>query len=207
MKVVNIGECTHDFYVEQGAETTGGTTLNFAVHCKRLGAESVSLVGCVGDDSFGERIICTLAEEGINREFVKMLPGDSTHVQILLEENGERVFRFANGYRPGVATQFVIEESTLEFCRGHDILYAALFKQLEQLFFLLIERRVASVQVGNLLGIAEYEDPKKILEQAAENLDIIFLNGFSLFHVAFDISVRSRERYSYLHLGNGEVSQ
>jgi ribokinase len=45
---------------------TGGKGANQAVAAARLGAEQVAIIGRIGDDDFGRRIVRTLEEEGID---------------------------------------------------------------------------------------------------------------------------------------------
>ncbi|MEP7346524.1 MAG: PfkB family carbohydrate kinase, partial [Gemmatimonadaceae bacterium] len=66
MKIVAVGECTRDRYVDRTVETVGGISLNFAVNARRCGAEHVAIVSCIGPDVAGDRIGAALAREGID---------------------------------------------------------------------------------------------------------------------------------------------
>ncbi|MGE7053572.1 PfkB family carbohydrate kinase, partial [Paenibacillus glucanolyticus] len=82
-KIVVIGSASMDLVVtaakRPGAGETvlgdsfktvpGGKGANQAVACARLGAE-VTMVGCVGDDSFGKTILNNLQSNGIVTDYV-----------------------------------------------------------------------------------------------------------------------------------------
>jgi len=76
----------------QGEELTrafGGKGANQAVACSRLGAET-TMVGRVGNDSFGRSLRAGLKAEGVNVDSVRADPGAASGVAlILLEPSGE----------------------------------------------------------------------------------------------------------------------
>ena len=57
----------------------GGKGANQALQCARLGAE-VTMMGCVGDDLFGEKLLEPLRQAGIHLDHVVVRPGVSTGV-------------------------------------------------------------------------------------------------------------------------------
>jgi len=66
----------------------GGTARNVAENLARLGAE-VALISAVGDDPTGRQLLIQTAEAGVNLDYVRMLPGQSTGSYIaLLEADG-----------------------------------------------------------------------------------------------------------------------
>ncbi|MCP8970797.1 ribokinase [Ectobacillus ponti] len=67
----------------------GGKGANQAVACARLGA-SVHMIGCVGQDAFGEAAVQNMERQGVHTSHISRLPKQSTGVAtILLEEGGE----------------------------------------------------------------------------------------------------------------------
>jgi ribokinase len=75
----------------------GGKGANQAVAAARLGAE-VHLIGRVGDDDFGRRLIADLAREGVRTERVKTTRGIPTGCAlILVDERGENSIAVAPG--------------------------------------------------------------------------------------------------------------
>jgi sugar/nucleoside kinase (ribokinase family) len=66
----------------------GGKGANQAVAASRLGAE-VNMVGCVGNDRYGEGIVKNLQQNGVNTDFVEVVNGESgtAHIVIAEEDN------------------------------------------------------------------------------------------------------------------------
>ena len=75
MKIVSVGEITSDYYLKQKSYYVGGRSLNFAVHAKRSGAETVSLVSCVGSRAVDGWILKLLEFEGVDHSRVAILEG------------------------------------------------------------------------------------------------------------------------------------
>ena len=65
----------------------GGKGANQAVAAARLGA-AVAMLGCVGDDAFGDQLRDALAAEGIDTSGVRRVPGPSGIAAITVEEGG-----------------------------------------------------------------------------------------------------------------------
>jgi ribokinase len=76
----------------------GGKGANQAVAAARLGAE-VTLVACVGEDSYGDLALRSLAEEGIATEFIRRDPDFPTGVALIGVDatTGENAILVASG--------------------------------------------------------------------------------------------------------------
>lgn len=111
-KVVVIGSCNIDVTVESDrfahpGETLFGKKLNLypggkganqAVAAARLGAE-VTMVGCIGDDMYGEMMLKTLKENHIDCSCLEVIPGENTgtaHITVAEEDNTIYVVKAAN---------------------------------------------------------------------------------------------------------------
>lgn len=111
-KIVVIGSCNIDVTVESDrfahpGETLFGKKLNLypggkganqAVAAARLGAE-VTMVGCIGDDMYGEMMLKTLKENNIDCSCLEILPGENTgtaHITVAEEDNTIYVIKAAN---------------------------------------------------------------------------------------------------------------
>ncbi len=84
-----MGESFHQIH--------GGKGANQAVAAARMGGR-VHLVACVGDDDFGRRSLSSLAQDGIDTQFVRQVKACTTGVAgILLDAHGENSIVLAAG--------------------------------------------------------------------------------------------------------------
>jgi ribokinase len=84
--------------------TPGGKGANQAVAAARLGAE-VRMVGCVGDDEFGRRLLAALRAEGINADAVRVTANTPSGLaMIAVDDSGENLITVAPGANHEVGT-------------------------------------------------------------------------------------------------------
>ncbi|MFJ3486188.1 ribokinase [Pseudomonas sp. NPDC090202] len=102
-KVVIVGSLNMDLVTRaprlpKGGETLaghsfvtvpGGKGANQAVAAARLGA-SVAMVGCVGDDAYGEQLRGALLAEGIDCQAVTRVAGESTGVALIVVDDSSQ---------------------------------------------------------------------------------------------------------------------
>ena len=119
MDVVSLGELLIDFTTvgkgEAGypvmAAHPGGAPANFLATLSKFGAKT-ALLGKVGTDRFGEMLIKTLADAGIEtRGMVRDERVFTTLAFVTLDEQGDRAFSFAR--KPGADTCLRFEELDL----------------------------------------------------------------------------------------------
>ena len=102
-RLYSIGELLIDFQsvgtgslktTEQFVKKAGGAPANVCAQAVKLGAKTTYLTK-VGDDGFGEFLIETLQDAGIDTSFVSRDKGHNTSLAFVsFQENGEREFRF-----------------------------------------------------------------------------------------------------------------
>lgn len=105
-KVFCIGELLIDFVAEnQGSDLSkandftkkaGGAPANVACAIAKLGGKS-SFVGCVGNDPFGDFLLDTLKNEGVDVALAQRSETFTTLAFVSLAEDGERDFVFSRG--------------------------------------------------------------------------------------------------------------
>ena len=77
--------------------TPGGKGANQAVAAARLGAE-VRMVGCVGDDEFGRRLLAALQAETVDVDGIRVVTGVPTGLaMIAVDGAGENLITVAPG--------------------------------------------------------------------------------------------------------------
>jgi ribokinase len=75
----------------------GGKGANQAVAAARLGAD-VTMVGCVGDDAFGQQLLANLQAEHVNTDHVRVIRGTPTGLaMIAVDHAGENLIIVAPG--------------------------------------------------------------------------------------------------------------
>ena len=111
-KIVVVGSCNIDITVEcdrwaKPGETIfgnrltvnpGGKGANQAVAAARLGAE-VKMVGCIGDDVYGQLVLKALKDNNVDSTYVKVLPGENSgtaHITVSENDNSIIVIKAAN---------------------------------------------------------------------------------------------------------------
>lgn len=107
----------------------GGKGANQAVQMARLGAD-VTMVGMVGKDSFGDELIRSSKDAGINTDFVlrhKTLPSAIGNIQIETKEDG----RTQNRIIVASGANFGISETDMKFLKEKISDYDMVVLQLE----------------------------------------------------------------------------
>jgi ribokinase len=78
--------------------SAGGKGANQAVACARLGTVPVAMIGCLGDDAFGQTLRAQLVADHIDVSHVTMLPGVASGIaSILVDVHGQNSIVIAGG--------------------------------------------------------------------------------------------------------------
>lgn len=129
MDVVALGELLIDFTTQRMdtggypvmAAHPGGAPANFLAAVAKFGG-SAALIGKVGADAFGRRLIATLEAAGIGTRGVVADPEAFTTLAfVTLDEKGDREFSFAR--KPGADTQLTFEEVDLSLIDGAKVFH------------------------------------------------------------------------------------
>lgn len=146
MKIVVVGSLNMDLVVRlpqipRPGETLlggvfktfpGGKGANQAVAAARLGAE-VALIGCVGDDSFGQSLRATLANENIDTTHVLVRPGEATGVALIqVDAKGQNSIAVASGANFSLTSGDV--EKAMQAIGDFDVLVMPLETPLETIY-------------------------------------------------------------------------
>ena len=75
-------------HARQVTRSPGGKALNQATAARRLGAEDVRLIGCVGDDIFGAEMLDALRRDGVKVDQVRQLSGSGTSIAGIVVKDG-----------------------------------------------------------------------------------------------------------------------
>lgn len=156
-KIFCIGELLIDFMGQPGlglaktpqfAKLAGGAPANVTVAVAKLGG-TASFMGNVGIDGFGDFLLNTIQEFGVETSLVTR-SGKTTLAFVAVDRNGEREFEF---YR-GSDGDFCLEQIELEQIKSNDVIHfgsatALLGGELRNSYFELLEYAVGN---GNFIS-------------------------------------------------------
>lgn len=147
----------------------GGAPANVAVQLARLG-RSVELVGAVGSDPFGDRLLAQLAAESVGTRGITRIPGRRTG--LMLVEHDERGERHFTPWRTGSAdfsfeseqlpTRF-FDESLAVLHRGTTSLAAPASKAAAARAMTLAHAAGAFVSIDLNFAFGVFEDKNELL--------------------------------------------
>jgi ribokinase len=115
------------------ASFPGGKGANQAVAAARLGTP-VSMIGKLGNDSFGTELRANLESAGVDTAAVDTEPTSSGIAQIITAENGENVIVVAPGANAHVSPHYI--QKHLDVIRGAGIVLTQLETPLETVEYL-----------------------------------------------------------------------
>ena len=103
-KLFTIGELLVDFTptqqhgslanIEHFTKHAGGAPANVAAVCAKLGQQA-ALLTQVGQDAFGDFLIKTLQQAGVDTQFIRQTTdGETSLAFVSLNEHGDRDFQF-----------------------------------------------------------------------------------------------------------------
>lgn len=121
MRIIAATVLCVDFFPASGQVLVGGNSLNFATQCRRCGVRDVSVLGAVGDDSFGEAILTHLRDHAIESSHVYVHRGATASNKIYISPEGDRYFK-PDSWTGGVYQTFHLSSSDWEFVNTFDLL-------------------------------------------------------------------------------------
>ncbi len=177
MKIAAVGECTIDRYLDQGIESVGGISLNFAIQAKRAGAEQVALLSCTGSDAGHDAVLTRLARAGIDTSHMHRSRGATASQTIRIAAGGERIFP-RGGYTPGVLAEFRLSDDDLAFLGGFDIVAVPVFRQLASLSDAILRAPdLPAARVADLLDGEDLGPSLAGIDPFLEVFDLLFISG------------------------------
>ncbi len=176
MRIVAVGECTRDRYIDHDVERIGGISLNFAINARRSGAEHVAIVSCIGTDGANDAIRAKLTGEDIDATHLHVQSGMTASQVIRLSRGGERVFP-PNGYSAGVLATFLLDATDLAYITTFDVVAAPYFRQVKQLFGLAMEAAANATRVADLLDGEDLGSDLAGIDPLLDTLDLAFISG------------------------------
>lgn len=120
LKIERMPEVGENLFVREFSMFPGGKGNNQAIACARLGA-IVSMIGKVGDDDFGARLLLNLEQENVDYAFVTKQPLTHTGLAfIFIDERGENRILVAPGANMKLSIRDI--ENAIELFKSCDFL-------------------------------------------------------------------------------------
>lgn len=134
---------------EAKVENPGGKGANQAVAAARMGAE-VTMIGCVGDDSFAEELLQNLEIEGVQTQLVSRKRETTSGVAVVMvETSGENAILVVPGAN-GLVGPAELEQARQVICDSD-----VLLMQLE----VPVETVIAAAKIAREAGVSVILDP------------------------------------------------
>lgn len=149
-RLPHIGETIHGEHIHY---MMGGKGANQAVAASRMGI-ATSLIGCVGNDPFGEKMLKHLSEESLDISAVKKVDGSFTGIATVFKTNQDNaivVISGANAY----CDQRVVDEH-IDMLKQANVLLVQLETPLETVEYAL--RKAKEFGLRTILNPAPYQD-------------------------------------------------
>jgi ribokinase len=164
-KIVVVGSINMDLVVRSNKTPVAGETVsgldfttipggkgaNQAVAAARLGAQ-VEMIGCVGDDAFGQQMLVQLTKEGVGQSQVRVLPHMSTGVALIqVEQGGDNRITIISGANAGLLPEHLELAEAKAMIAKADILLV----QLE----IPLETVIKAIQLAHSAGVKVILNP------------------------------------------------
>ncbi len=127
MKVAVVGDNCIDVYKKLDRYYLTGNVVDTGIHLKQMGVE-LSMITTVGSDSYGEKMLEALSNEGIDISHVKQ--GNGPTAVTFMEINGTD--RVHGDYIEGVLENIIFDDQDIDFAGKHDLVHSALWGKAEK---------------------------------------------------------------------------
>lgn len=165
-------------------EVPGGKGANQAVAMARLGA-NVSMIGKVGDDSFGQTMINALKNDNVDTRYINIEKGPTGVALITVDKNAENSIVVAPGANYKVDKSYI--DKNLDAIKNSDIVVVQLETPLETIKYVL--KRAKEFNKYTILNPAP---AVKLEDELIENVDLLTPNETEL-EIISGIEINSEE--------------
>ncbi len=162
----------------------GGKGANQAVAASRLGGH-VSMIGCVGDDSFGRELVANLSTEGVDTSHVFVQPNVSSGVALIqVDDQAQNSIAVASGANYRLSCEYV--EKAMQAIEKIDVVVMQLETPLETIYTaarvahqrgakVILNPAPAQVLENDLLQLVDYLVPNEY--------EIATMTGFQIQNI------------------------
>ncbi len=169
MKLLAMTVLCIDKYPELNLECVGGNSVNIAARWKKLGEKDVSVLGAVGNDALGDKVIDFLVTSRIEMSHVYRCEGETAHNHFYKSTESE-LFR-EEGWTGGVYEKFFLSEDDWRFVSEFDLIAIPYFNPN---FDETVKRFSGKKKIAvDFLNTRDIELIKRTLPKA----DLVFISG------------------------------
>ena len=147
---------------------TGGNAANVAVGLSRLGFKT-AIVAEIGEDEFAQRIINSLAEEGVSEAFLQKAHNKSSSFSVILNFRKDRT----------IFTEVVVKEQNFSFENifANWVYLTSLSEKWEEAYKRTLEfAKNNNVKIAFNPGTPQLDNGGEVMEEIMKNSEIVFLN-------------------------------
>jgi len=172
MKLLCIGDCGVDHYVDRDLIRPGGITLNFAINARRFFAadDHIAIATPIADDPEAAIVESALAQAGLTGELRRQV-GTTPRQKIRLGRDGEKEFI---GYDEGVLAGFEVDARLRQLMAQTDWVITPVFSQIEQLFGEIITVESPARKAVDFMDLTDAANPLAFVERFVAEIDVGF---------------------------------
>lgn len=168
-----VGDVVVDVFLQRLKAYPGGNAYNVACYWRLLLGGPASFRGIVGADRFGDHLITTLDELGVERSRVRVATGPSGQALVSVGHDGDRHFVASN--QGGVQRDLTLRLSAdeLDELAQYDLIHTSTFAGIDHLVRQLGECAPVSYDFSNA------PDPLRVAP-VASHLEVAFFSAAAL---------------------------
>lgn len=171
-RVVAVGDCGVDRYLNLKADRAGGIAMNFAINARATFPQDseIIVVSALGDDAEAEIVMESAREQQLDHNLP--VRAGRTSLQVIdCRSDGERIFV---RYEAGVLADYQVDGEAADVIRKSDVLIVACYLQVMDLFVSAIDIPSDGLRAVDFLDLSGFEDRLTPVEKFADRFDIGF---------------------------------
>lgn len=185
-----------DVFDKTGEMYAGGEAMNFSAAVCRYDHVEAYLMGAVGNDTYGRKILDEIDKRPINRDFVQVREDMATASNITyLTEDGDRYYK-SNSWTGGAYQNFELSQTDKEKLLESDVVqityYSTVFDEVLEL-----------KKQGKFMLSADFNVDRDFekLERAASLCDVFFISANENSEVVLPVLKGWSEKYEGIFVG------
>jgi fructoselysine 6-kinase len=172
MKILCVGDCGVDRYLNLGGDRPGGITLNFAVNIRKClpADDSVGVVTAVGTDPESKIVVDAIERLGLEAHLTR-LEGQTSIQYIDREPSGEKIFV---RYEQGVLGDYRVGESERRAIADSDVLVAVVYAQIVGFFDSVMAAPSSGLRAVDFGDLSDFNDRMEIVTRYLDRFHLGF---------------------------------